>query len=184
MPRAAGPTPQKKRKRDSAPSKSVPVSPPKPPAPSTLEIDQSGSEDDAPSGSASRLDDEESDEEPFPEINAEDDSDVATSENEDGKGSEGSSEGSYLIEDSDFVDSVDSGEEGPEDELPIKTGPKGKTVISQITGRPKRVYPEIEPDYDSDSSTEDVWFTLYTRHIYSSTFLGPKSHRECANALV
>jgi len=34
--------------------------------------------------------------------------------------------------------------------------PKAKTIISEITGQPKKVYPEIEPDYDSDSSTEDV----------------------------
>jgi ribosome biogenesis protein ERB1 len=34
--------------------------------------------------------------------------------------------------------------------------PQSKTIISDITGHPKRVYPEIEPDYDSDSSTEDV----------------------------
>ncbi|TFY72476.1 hypothetical protein EVG20_g512 [Dentipellis fragilis] len=34
--------------------------------------------------------------------------------------------------------------------------PKSKTVISDITGQPKKVYPEIEPDYDSDSSTEDA----------------------------
>ncbi|KAI0035578.1 NUC169 domain-containing protein [Vararia minispora EC-137] len=34
--------------------------------------------------------------------------------------------------------------------------PKAKTVISSITGQPKKVYPEIEPDYDSDSSTEDA----------------------------
>ena len=34
--------------------------------------------------------------------------------------------------------------------------PQSKTIISDITGQPKRVYPEIEPDYDSDSSTEDV----------------------------
>ena len=34
--------------------------------------------------------------------------------------------------------------------------PKAKIVISDITGEPKKVYPEIEPDYDSDSSTEDV----------------------------
>ena len=49
----------------------------------------------------------------------------------------------------------DSEEEGPDDK-PINTGPKGKTVLSKVTGRPKRVYPDIEPDYDSDSSTEDV----------------------------
>lgn len=31
-----------------------------------------------------------------------------------------------------------------------------KMVTSEITGEPKKVYPPIEPDYDSDSSTEDV----------------------------
>jgi ribosome biogenesis protein ERB1 len=34
--------------------------------------------------------------------------------------------------------------------------PKAKTIISDITQQPKIVYPEIEPNYDSDSSTEDV----------------------------
>jgi ribosome biogenesis protein ERB1 len=34
--------------------------------------------------------------------------------------------------------------------------PTAKTVISDITKHPKIVYPEIEPDYDSDSSTEEV----------------------------
>ena len=35
---------------------------------------------------------------------------------------------------------------------------KPKNVVSDITNQPKLVYPEIEPDYDSDSSTEDVSF--------------------------
>lgn len=34
--------------------------------------------------------------------------------------------------------------------------PVATTVVSDITGQPKRIYPEIEPDYDSDSSTEEV----------------------------
>ena len=34
--------------------------------------------------------------------------------------------------------------------------PKSKNVVSDITHQPKLVYPEIEPGYDSDSSTEDV----------------------------
>lgn len=34
--------------------------------------------------------------------------------------------------------------------------PKAKTIISKITKQPKTVYPEIEPNYDSDSSTEEV----------------------------
>jgi ribosome biogenesis protein ERB1 len=37
---------------------------------------------------------------------------------------------------------------------------KPKNVVSDITNQPKLVYPEIEPDYDSDSSTEDVSFYL------------------------
>lgn len=54
--------------------------------------------------------------------------------------------------------------EGDEDELSsedisdddIRIFPVAKTVFSNITGQPKRVYPNIEPNYDSDSSTEDV----------------------------
>ncbi|CAL1702299.1 unnamed protein product [Somion occarium] len=34
--------------------------------------------------------------------------------------------------------------------------PKAKTVTSDITGQLKRVFPPIEPDYDSDSSTEEA----------------------------
>jgi len=149
-PRAAAPaviTSRLKRKRDGGTGKAAVAA-------STLEINES--EDEAAGGSASGSDDEESNEEPFPEIDEEDED--VNSAADDGETSEGSSEGSYLIEDSDFVDSVDSGEEKPEDK-PINTGPEGKTVLSNVTGRPKRVYPEIEPDYDSDSSTEDVCVT-------------------------
>jgi hypothetical protein len=32
----------------------------------------------------------------------------------------------------------------------------GKMVVSKLTGRPKRVYPDIEAGYGSESSTEDV----------------------------
>lgn len=38
----------------------------------------------------------------------------------------------------------------PEDPL------AGKMVVSELTGRPKRVYPDIEAGYGSESSTEDV----------------------------
>ena len=48
----------------------------------------------------------------------------------------------------------ESSDETSEDDMHIF--PKAKTVIADTTGQPKRVYPEIEPDYDSDSSTEDV----------------------------
>ncbi|CCM02832.1 uncharacterized protein FIBRA_04944 [Fibroporia radiculosa] len=60
-------------------------------------------------------------------------------------------------------DEVESDDEDEEDESEISTDddelhifPKPKTIVSDITGQPKRVYPEIEPDYDSDSSTEDT----------------------------
>ncbi|KIK65479.1 hypothetical protein GYMLUDRAFT_159016 [Collybiopsis luxurians FD-317 M1] len=61
-------------------------------------------------------------------------------------------------------DEIDGGEDGDEDEEvsdgasqeEIHIFPKAKTIISDITGQEKRVYPEIEPDYDSDSSTEET----------------------------
>ncbi|KAJ7068090.1 NUC169 domain-containing protein [Mycena amicta] len=46
--------------------------------------------------------------------------------------------------------------DGSEDSLDRDIFPKPKNTISDITGQPKRVYPEIEPDYDSDSSTEET----------------------------
>lgn len=159
--RASAPTSTSrlKRKRDSGP----PVNPDalllKSAAAPTLDISEP-EDDDAVGGSASGSDEGESTEENFPEIDAGDDSDDADSAEEGGEESEGSSDGSYLIEDSDFVDSVDSEEEKLDDK-PINTGPKGKTVLSKVTGRPKRVYPEIEPDYDSDSSTEEACGLLF-----------------------
>ncbi|KAH7930308.1 BOP1NT-domain-containing protein [Leucogyrophana mollusca] len=69
-------------------------------------------------------------------------------------------------EDEDFEDSEDEDEEEEEEEdeeededsgedSDLQIFPKSKTVVSDITGQPKRVFPEIEPDYDSDSSTEE-----------------------------
>lgn len=56
----------------------------------------------------------------------------------------------------DSEDEDDSEAESSSDTDSHHIFPVGKTVISDITGEPKIVYPEIEPDYDSDSSTEDV----------------------------
>lgn len=177
-------TSQLKRKRDHAPAETTLASNPRS-VPSQLDID--GDSEDAGSASGSGSGDD-SDAENFPEIDAADDTDDdAASAGDDDEGSDGS----YLIEDSDFVDSVDSEEdknEEDEEENPINTGPKARTVISRITGRPKRVYPEIEPDYDSDSSTEDVC----GHHLCHSLsvcllfvdLLGSQPHRQCANALV
>ena len=86
----------------------------------------------------------------FPEIDAASDSDDASygiDEEEDG---------------SDEDDEIEGQEDGEEDlsedesDEDFRIFPKSKTVISDITGELKKVYPEIEPDYDSDSSTEDV----------------------------
>ena len=71
-------------------------------------------------------------------------------------------------EDEEKDEDEDEEDEGEEDYSSDASGsnkglqifPKAKVVISDITGEPKKVYPEIEPDYDSDSSTEDVSTSL------------------------
>ena len=78
----------------------------------------------------------------FPEIDTGSDTD-----DEEEEESPGENEDDSESEDEEDASSSSS-------DLPIF--PKAKTVISDITGQPKKVYPEIEPDYDSDSSTEDV----------------------------
>lgn len=64
-------------------------------------------------------------------------------------------------EDSDSEEEEEDEEEEGSDEGETSDGslhvfPRAKVITSKITGQPKKVYPEIEPDYDSDSSTEDV----------------------------
>lgn len=99
------------------------------------------------------LSEDEQDEEPesdngdyeqFPEIDT-------ASDTEDGE-DEGLDEDED--EEDDEEEDYSSDASGSDNKLPIF--PKAKVVISDITGEPKKVYPEIEPDYDSDSSTEDV----------------------------
>ncbi|KIY49569.1 BOP1NT-domain-containing protein [Fistulina hepatica ATCC 64428] len=84
--------------------------------------------------------------EDFPVINAESDSehDEFDDEEEDEEKDD--------TEDQEDDDSEDDGS----DASSVHVFPKPKTIISDVTGWPKRVYPEIEPDYDSDSSTEDA----------------------------
>ncbi|EKM59698.1 uncharacterized protein PHACADRAFT_158105 [Phanerochaete carnosa HHB-10118-sp] len=85
----------------------------------------------------------------FPEIDTRSDSEEEEEEDVD-------------VEEGDEDDEEDEDEEDEdesEDEFSdasIHPFPKAKTVVSGITGQPKRVYPPIEPDYDSDSSTEDI----------------------------
>lgn len=90
----------------------------------------------------------------FPEIDARSDSEGDDEEEEEEEEEEDVIEG----EDEDEIEGPEESEEdddaSTDDDLHIFA--KSKTVISDITGQPKKVYPEIEPDYDSDSSTEDV----------------------------
>lgn len=106
------------------------------------------SEDEGEDGAES--DDGEVDE--FPEIDTRSDSE------EEGEGSEGDDEDEDEDEeDEPDVSDEDESEDASDDDFHIF--PRPKTIISDITGQPKRVYPPIEPDYDSDSSTEDVRFS-------------------------
>lgn len=82
----------------------------------------------------------------FPEIDAGSDTDE-----EDERSSSGDNEDPSESEGEEQDDDEDT---SSDDDLHIF--PRAKTVVSDITGQPKKVYPEIEPDYDSDSSTEDA----------------------------
>ena len=95
--------------------------------------------EDEGEGEADGEDEDEDGVDAFPELDAASDSEEGDEDDEDEP--DVSDE-----EESSDADSVDS----------LHIFPKAKTVISDITGEPKKVYPEIEPDYDSDSSTEDV----------------------------
>lgn len=116
--------------------------------------------DDEEAGGSEAGDDEEDEVEAFPEIDARSDeeSEESADEDEEDEGDEEESE----EEDSDPQD-----EEEQSDRIPTVAEdvaarrlpgmyPKPKLITSEITGEPKKVYPEIEPGYDSDSSTEDV----------------------------
>lgn len=123
---------------------------------------------DEEDGQEAASDDGEVDE--FPEIDTGSDSDSASDE---GKSEDEDDEDEKDEEDSDSEDS----------ELYIF--PKPETVISDITGQPKRVYPPIEPDYDSDSSTEDVGFFSSLWHALTGAFCsGSQPSRKHSNALV
>ncbi|KAI9067600.1 BOP1NT-domain-containing protein [Trametes sanguinea] len=106
-----------------------------------------GSEDEGEEGE-DVSDDGEVDE--FPEIDARSDTE---DEAEDGDEEDDESEEDEDEEDEEDLDEDDDSDASDES---LHVWPKPKTVVSDITGQPKRVYPEIEPEYDSDSSTEDT----------------------------
>ncbi|KAG6335304.1 hypothetical protein ID866_3788 [Astraeus odoratus] len=116
--------------------------------------DEGDNESDVESGGAT--DDEEAEE--FPEIDAssdseqenpEDDEEEETDEDEvDGNSDEDEKNESEEEEE-------EEEEEGQDSDSGVHIFPNAKSIVSRITGQPRRVYPEIEPDYDSDSSTEE-----------------------------
>lgn len=163
-----------KRKRIAA---EVETATAKPEIPQNMALEMS-SEDEA------EEDDSDDDVVPFPEIDVRSDSEEDGDEvEEEGEGSEDDSEEEEEDEDDEGNESEDITTED-DDELNIF--PKSKSIISKITGQPKTVYPEIEPEYDSDSSTEDVCFRMYCASPFSSIYnvTGSKSRRKHTNALV
>ena len=72
-----------------------------------------------------------------------------------------------IVTDSGDEDEDEEPEDIDEDSEPksLHVFPKAKNVVSDITKQPKLVYPEIEPDYDSDSSTEDASLFFSTSRL-------------------
>lgn len=99
---------------------------------------------------------EESDEgeaDEFPELDTGDDTD----EDEVGAVDEDEEDSDSEEEEEEEEDEEEEGsDEGETSDGSLHVFPRAKVITSKITGQPKKVYPEIEPDYDSDSSTEDV----------------------------
>lgn len=103
--------------------------------------------DDEQDQSDSEVDDEV---DSFPGLDIRSDSeDKSEDEDEDKNGDEEADEEDVTEEED------EDGASSNEDEK-LTVFPKPQTVISRITGQTKRLYPPIEPDYDTDSSTEDV----------------------------
>ena len=126
----------RKRKRDQVADEEVP------PEINGAELELDGDDDADVSDSGDEV-------EPFPELDLGSDSeDDSLPEDEDDNDEE---EEDTEAESDDGSDAVDSEENGTATNI----FPKAKTIVSSITGQLKRVYPEIEPNYDSDSSTED-----------------------------
>ena len=102
----------------------------------TLEVPSDRDTDDGDENDSSSGEDE------FPEIDG--------SLSDDGTDDESELDSDLIAEGS------KNGSEDDEEGLENSIFPREKRVKSGITGRPKRVFPPIEPEYDSDSSTEDV----------------------------
>lgn len=95
----------------------------------------------------------------FPELNVHSDSN-------------GSETGNSISDDDDYDDSSENNDDS-ESVNSLHLFPKPKNVVSDITHQPKLVYPEIEPGYDSDSSTEDVSFLSTSMKIVNMIYKAP-----------
>ena len=117
--------------------------------------------------------------EDFPELDGRSDT---TEEGEEDSEEEGETDEN---EDEDEEEESSEGySEGTSDDE-IQVFPKAKVITSEITGQPKKVYPEIEPEYDSDSSTEDVRMSCSTSDSLSNNVTTEsQSCRKRPNALV
>ncbi|KAG9009803.1 Ribosome biogenesis protein erb1 [Tulasnella sp. JGI-2019a] len=106
-------------------------------------------------GGAVEEDDDEAVDE-FPEINSQSDDEETGSDDED-EDEDADEEGSESDETSpdEDVNGAKQAQGRNFDERTPGIFPKAKIVTSDITGEAKKTYPEIEPDYNSDSSTED-----------------------------
>lgn len=103
----------------------------------------------------------------FPEIDTRSDSEDEDDDAEDDADADSEAEDEEDEDDED-EDAPDESEDEFSDDS-IHPFPTPKTVVSDITGQPKRVYPAIEPDYDSDSSTEEVRAANYLRRALNLT---------------
>ncbi|KDQ17161.1 hypothetical protein BOTBODRAFT_53335 [Botryobasidium botryosum FD-172 SS1] len=117
--------------------------------------------EDEQEGSADEQESSDGEEDVFPELKSESDTDDTSEAEDDDEDSEEEKEGEDDEEDEDDEDEEDEDERpfaNAADDATLRRGlaPHAKTVISDITGAPKRVFPPIEPDYDSDSSTEET----------------------------
>ena len=121
------------------------------PAPAFVQLEMLTDEEEADEVSS---DDGEAEE--FPEINADSDTEEENRDTEDDK--------EDLSDEDEHSDDTESEDDSDSSDTSLHIFPKAKTVISNITGQRKVVYPDIDPEYDSDSSTEDVRLSL----VYSN----------------
>ena len=152
-----------------------------------VDEDESSQQQDLPEKIGLELQSDESDEEEVSEGEVEDfpELDGRSDTTEDGE--EDSEEEGETDENEDEDEEEESSEgysEGTSDDE-IRVFPKAKVITSEITGQPKKVYPEIEPEYDSDSSTEDVCMSCSTSGSLSNNVTTEsQSCRKHPNALV